>query len=648
MRAFWILFISALLALNTGFAQKILFQDNFDSYLNYSFGNKWTTNPSWKPGIMYLVVGSADTACLCNEAPDAVSNQRVAGLSDCAKSPINYQTHPNELLYTSTINLVGINNAWLSYESYFKKGNYLGSYEEGYVEISINGGLNWTVLQNVQRNNSMSSMQKSFLNITPYCGNADVRIGFRFKDNGQQIGGWAIDNVQVFQPIPKDLKLISVTPEDTIKSYTAINTGYKHTYTIQNMGIDTVTDFVVAYRQGNGKVVSDSVKNVSIPPFAYYTHTHGIPDTLTAMSTQPVTAWVQLNNDTIHDNDTIYTALRGTYFLPKKMVAVEEGTGTWHFLSPRGLVYMQQLSGADLNVCQIAVHDTDPMTIEPYSDYLYNIRQIFTPYFLIDRHILVTPDSLIEIVTKEQTDFGFADLKPSSYTYEDKVLVTAIVKPAVTMIGDYRLLLVVTENKVSGTSGGWEQVNGYSDNKRGPMGGYENKPDPIPAADMEYNFVARSINPIPDGLTNLPHTLYANQEYSISFESKINPKWNKNNMYASVLLLRNDDTTILNAARIPFALAIKNYKIPNTFNTMLYPNPANEQTNLQLYCAEETKLSMMVTDISGRKLLNYPEQAYHIGKNEITIPTTGLASGIYIISINGASARQSLKLEVLH
>jgi hypothetical protein len=142
--------------------------------------------------------------------------------------------------------------------------------------------------------------------------------------------------------------------------------------------------------------------------------------------------------------------------------------------------------------------------------------------------------------------------------------------------------------------------------------------------------------------------MYANQEYSVSFESNLNPKWNKNNMYASVLLLRNDDTTILNAARIPFALAIKNYEVPNAINAMLYPNPANEQTKLQLYCVEETKLSIMVTDISGRTLVNYPEQTYHVGKNEIILPTSNLVGGVYIISVNGISARQSLKLEVIH
>jgi hypothetical protein len=226
--------------------------------------------------------------------------------------------------------------------------------------------------------------------------------------------------------------------------------------------------------------------------------------------------------------------------------------------------------------------------------------------------------------------------------------VNAIVKPAVTMTGDYRLLLVVTENKVYGTTSGWEQVNGYADNKRGPMGGYENKPNPVPATDMQYNFVARAISPTPDGNTNLPHVLNANQEYSVSFEANLDAKWNKANMYASVLLLRNDDTTILNAARIPFALGIKNQEMPKSINAVLYPNPSNEQTKLQVYCIEETKLSITLTDISGRVLIALPEQAYRTGKNEIAIATTNLSSGIYIISVNGESARQSLKLEVIH
>lgn len=632
-------------------AQRILFEDNFDSYLNYKFGNGWVNNPSWLPGIMYLVVGSADTACLCNESPDVLSFQKVAGLSDCAKSnllPFNAQPKPNELLYSSKINLTSVNRAWLKYDSYFKKGFYDGKYEDGYVQLSINGGINWTTLQTVPRNQSMSSMQTYYIDITPYVGFPDVRIGFRYIDNNLQVGGWAIDNVEVFEPMANDLKLITFSPEDTVKGFAAINTGYMHTYTVQNMGYDTISNFVVKYKQSNGDVKIDSVKNVSIAPFATYSYAHNIPDTITSLDVHQVVAWVELAGDTIHWNDTLKSSLRGAQFLPKKMVLLEEGTGTWHYQCPRGHVYMQQLKNANLNVCQIAVHDTDPMSIETYNDYLYNLRQIFIPYFLIDRHIIATPDSLIDIVKKEQTNFGFADIKLSSYTYPERFLLKAVITPAINMSGDFRVIVVLTENHVSGVDSGWEQANYYAGGKKGIMGGYENKPDPVPAADMLYEFVARNISPTPEGKNNLPKTIFSNQQYTIDFDIPLSKKWNSNNMNASVFLLRNDDSTILNASQIPFMLNIKSYENIDGFNAILYPNPTNDNTTLRFYLLENEKLNITITDITGKTIMSFSETEYYRGENEILIHTFSLANGVYIVSLNSQTTRQALKLQVVH
>ena len=650
MKQLFILSLSSLLALQSS-AQNILFQDNFENYQNYVFGSKWLANPSWRPGVMYLVTGSADTACLCNENHNNIANLRVAGLSDCAKSnllPFNYNKNPNEWLKTTAINLSTVTKAWLKYDSYYRQGNYMGVSESASVLISIDGGNTWTLIQSVAKNKTMGAMETYYVDLSAYIGNTDVRIGFRFMDNNVQNGGWAIDNVSVFEPANKDLSLISISPENEKYGYTAVNTGYQHDFIVQNMGVDTVKSFVACYQQMGKGILTDTVQNIAIAPFERYNYKHSIPDTVSTNNSYIVKAWVNLDGDITNRNDSARGTLTGVPFLPKKMVVVEEGTGTWHYLSPRGHVLMKELATQDVNVCPIAVHDTDPMCIEEYNDYLYYRSQLFIPYFLIDRHIDTPPDSLIDVVKKEAQSFGYAQLTAKGYTTNNVLIVDASVKPAVNMTGDFRLQLVLTENNVTGTGSKWDQVNGYANNAKGIMGDYENKPNPVPAADMQYNYVARSISPSAEGVTNLPGTLAQNQSYTVHFETEMKAEWNKNQMHAYILLLRQNDTSILNAASVPFVLSVKNINTEEDIDARLYPNPAGLYTILEFNLLYRQKVSIHITDISGRLITQINAKEYEAGVNMENLQISNLQNGIYFITIATEEAKRTMKLQVLH
>lgn len=650
MKQLFILSLSSLLALQSS-AQNILFQDNFENYQNYVFGSKWVANPSWRPGVMYLVTGSTDTACLCNENHNNIANLRVAGLSDCAKSnllPFNYNKNPNEWLKTTAINLNTVTKAWLKYDSYFRQGNYTGVSESASVLISIDGGNTWTLIQSVTKNKTMGAMETYYVDLSPYTGNIDVRIGFRFMDNNIQNGGWAIDNVVVFEPANKDLSLLHISPESEKYGYTAVNTGYQHNFFVQNMGVDTVKSFVAYYQQIGKGIFADTVQNIAIAPFEKYSFKHNIPDTVSTNNSYIVKAWVKLDGDITNRNDSARGTLTGVPFLPKKMVVVEEGTGTWHYLSPRGHVLMKELAIQDVNVCPIAVHDTDPMCIEEYNDYLYYRSQLFIPYFLINRQIDTPPDSLIDIVKKEAQSFGYAQLTAKGYTTNNVLTVDASVKPAVNMTGDFRLQLVLTENNVTGTGSKWDQVNGYANNAKGIMGGYENKPNPVPATDMQYNYVARSILPSAEGVTNLPGTLAQNQSYTVHFETEMKAEWNKNQMHAYILLLRQNDTSILNAASVPFVLSVKNINTEEDIDARLYPNPAGMYTTVEFNLLYRQKASIHITDISGRLITQINAKEYEAGVNKENLQIGNLQNGIYFITIATEEVKRTMKLQVLH
>src|SRR5699024_1843067 len=57
----------------------------------------------------------------------------------------------------------------------------------------------------------------------------------------------------------------------------------------------------------------------------------------------------------------------------------------------------------------------------------------------------------------------------------------------------FALSVIVVENGVSGTDSNWGQSNYYSGGSQGPMGGFENLPQVVPASDMVYDRVGRAI-----------------------------------------------------------------------------------------------------------------------------------------------------------
>lgn len=642
-----ILYISILLfSISSSSAQNILLKEDFNSFPSYSitgWGKQFTGSVPWQAGLMYLVTGSC---YISDRAPDSLEYRKVAGICECGLFERN---NSNVLMYTPPINTMGRSRLWLQFDSYFNKNSVNGKTERLTIEISTDGGNNWTVVSDVPGKAKKWFYDTHYIDISSYVNITDLRIGFRYSDDGgKAMGGCALDDIIVFEPTQKDIRLMEVSPGfDTLKSFAALNTGITHGFKIYNAGLDTIRDFVINYKQDNDTTYTDSINNVSIAPFETQYFSHSIPDTVTHTGTHNIIAWAELTGDNIHWNDTARTTVRGAYFMPEKKVALETGTGTWHGLSPQVKVLMDQVA-PDKNICQVAVHDTDPMSIEEYNDYLYYLRNLFVTYYLLDRRVNAETDSLFSLLNSTKKNFGFASIKLGDYCYGGTYTLDATIKPAVDMTGDYRAILILTEDKVHGTGSGWEQQNSFAGGKLGAMGGFENKPNPVPAADMQYDYVARTILELPEGKSNLPKVLVHNQEYKASFSTQLKAEWNLNNMYATVFFFRNDDSTILNSNKMPFSLTVKNIANKQSINAILYPNPTNERTTLQFYLPEKEKLNISLTDISGRTLLSLPEQQYMAGKNEIQFPTQSLVSGIYIISINGTSVRQSLKLEVVH
>lgn len=630
----------------TNHAQTIFFKEDFNKYTTLKVGGHWNTNTytaqyGWRTSEMYNLY------CSWSKIPQYIFKEKVAAISDCE----GFVPRPNHdvLMYTPHISLgAAKNGVILKYDSYFNGRGTGSTAEKATIEISLNNGQSWTVLDNVTPGSTDDSMSAKYVNLTPYKGNPNILIGFRYNDGGgvHDQGGWAVDNIEIYESEKNDIGLTVFTPLEEPKSYAAIGSAYTHTGRVFNYGTDTVYNYTVNYQKGNGSILSYNVI-ATLPPLSAFDFTHPVPDTILSIGTADVIAWVELAGDTVADNDTIHTALRGAHFIPKKVVVLEEGTGNWHGYAPQGMV-LKNLLETDSKTSIISIHTGDPMEYKSYDDYIYGIDQSYTAqYYLLDRKYNAAPSSLVKLANSYNQHFGFAELDMHAYTVGNDMWLTTTVKPAIDMQGDYRLAMVLTENNVSGSGEEWNQRNFFSGGKRGPMGGFENKPDTILSADIDYDHVAREIIPSPNGLPFRKEMKYG-ESYVHKFHAEINPSWNKNNLMAIVMLINNEDSTILNSNRLHHFLNVSSIE-KNQLKLRLYPNPATDYTNITFETFTSSKdVSIIITDITGRVVKQIATKSIIKGDNSIQLSTDQFLPGIYLITLINEGYSTTSKLIVSH
>jgi len=178
------------------------------------------------------------------------------------------------------------------------------------------------------------------------------------------------------------------------------------------------------------------------------------------------------------------------------------------------------------------------------------------------------------------------------------------------------------------------------------MGGFEHKPDPVPASEMKYDFVARAVEPAAGGGTTFATELKYGGYYFHKFTTNLEEGWDKNRLRAIVMLFRNDDTLILNSAKLNYFLNVAGTE-NETVRTGIYPNPADEYTTLEFESEANENAEVWVTDINGRRV-NHVQVAANPGINSLKISTHNLPAGLYIVNVLTGRQKSSLKLQVLH
>ena len=425
---------------------------------------------------------------------------------------------------------------------------------------------------------------------------------------------------------------------------------------LRNMGTNTIANPYISLYHNGSLLGSQTFTGMNLASMD--TQIVTLTNQVTYAASNDISVDAQVAAGTADDDNTNDDTLTYHYDAitpaPGKLVVAEEGTGTWCGWCPRGAIFMGQMSTTYAGYFQgIAVHNADPML-----DTIYDAGLGITsfPTVKIDRLTGVDPSAMeADFITRIQVAPKAMIINGAQWNSTNdtlKVSLTTTFAQSITS-GNYKVACVIIEDNVTGTGTSYAQHNYYAGGGQGQMGGYELLPNPVPAAQMVYDFVARAIAPSFGGLPNaytFPVSIGDTKTHNFAFA--IPNAWNKPNLKIVGLFI--DPTgKIDNASSTDINLAINNGYInlagvepQQVINKMaLYPNPTSGMTNVSLTLGEQTEVTLHIATIDGKRIASHNYGALQ-GTQNIEINTAGWANGIYLVEVQAGKTTQVMKLLV--
>ena len=416
----------------------------------------------------------------------------------------------------------------------------------------------------------------------------------------------------------------------TLQKYGVVNTDYVVGAIIKNNGSTRINSVTMNWNDGvddhiatidTGSLYAGQSREISHPALLNYA-------TMVSKNITITVTQVDGNPDSNPADNILNTTFSTVSQLSPKKVLIEEGTGTWCGWCPRGAVAMADMDAEfPDDFTGIAVHNSDPMVVAAY-----NSGSSFSgyPQMNVDR-------------SKRRQNVSTADMR-NHITERKRIVTPAELNASGTLVGnvltfnasaifranlnnaDLRFSVVLVEDDVRGTTSGYAQRNYYAGGGNGPMGGYENLPDPVPAAQMVYDHVGRMLLGGYAGQAgSIPATIQDGQVVNFEFSATIPTTMNLAKMKAVILLLDGSNGEVVNTR--PFLLSTLGVSTVETNKNYLtaYPNPTTDFIRIQA----NYNVDVQIFDASGKLVLSQSNVAA-----DRNISVSSLQKGVYMVKIH--------------
>ena len=298
------------------------------------------------------------------------------------------------------------------------------------------------------------------------------------------------------------------------------------------------------------------------------------------------------------DNGNSRHTVESTVTSYPRHVVCEEGTGTWCGWCVRGHVALEYLHEhcSDWTI-GIAAHNGDPMANE-YEGLLSSYKNSGYPSGTCNRIVRTDPGDFEMAARKAfntETVLVAMQAEASLNTETREVSTTTQLWFAEgQQAADYRIGFSIIENNVHVPDDpGYDQNNSYSGSST-EMGGYENLPGNVPAAQMWYQEVARGFVENFKGVSgSIPASFEAEEEitYSKSFTLPDGILDDRNTAVV-IMVIDQADGHIINALQLPLG--------------------ENEINGIENAVQPTATSSAALYDLSGRRVTGTPTRGIYI------------------------------------
>ncbi len=611
------LFLFGALFLGTaGFSQTIM-SENFDASTNLPAGWMQYNVDGLTPATNMSFMGT--NAWVVRASTDAGHGNTITSTS--WYNPVGTS---NDWLVTPAINIPATGNFTLDYDVKAQDPAFPDGYQV-YVSTTGNTVADFTGTPAYSTNAATATWTGRSVDLSAYLGQT---IYIAFRNNSTDKFLLHLDNIVVRDVPALDAKVNGVT----LTRYAAVNTNNTLQVAVKNNGSQAITSLTINWNDGADH---SSTINTNIAPNATVSINHPTPiNYATALEKLIAVAIVDVNGIVDEDltNNDGSAKINTMSEFPEKNVVVEEGTGTWCVWCPRGAVAMDYMYANYPKFIGIAVHNSDPMTVNAY-----DAAADFSGY----------PGSNVDRVLLDM-EVGSSQFE-SYYNQRKDLIVPAAIDGTVSINGaaisitanatfktpitnaNYRLAVVIVENNVTGTSSGYDQKNAYAGGANGPMGGYESLPNPVPAAQMVYNHVGRALLGGYSGQAgSVPTTIADGTVGTHTFNYNVPATSVRTNMSAVIMLIDQENGEIVNAKSIPLSTLSVNETM-ETINLSVYPNPASDLVKVS-FDAKGNDYEITIYDLQG-KVVKTQNHKNLTGLQAVEVPVSDLTPGSYLITV---------------
>ena len=268
-----------------GFSQQVYLEEDFNDGIpaTYQIQNGGSTDLTWEAVPNYME----------GATPRTLNGSQFLF---CNGDPAGAGSTMDEYITSPAFNTSSATSLVLQFSQFYRDYNATTS-DTGFIEVY--DGTDWVrVGFNAGNKGTWTNPQSARINITAY-KNFEMRVRFRFV--GEWPWYWAIDNLKIFSPSPKDVGVQSV-----VAPLTDCNLGDNVTLKLKvaNYGTASQPDIPVKYSVNGGPPVSQTM-SASIGANATRDITFTTPISTTALGEFKLTMWTDHVGDQDRSNDTL-------------------------------------------------------------------------------------------------------------------------------------------------------------------------------------------------------------------------------------------------------------------------------------------------------------------------------------------------------